>query len=141
MKNLRLLGIISGLLLIFSGILPIGKINTDVISIFPVYNNLDLGIGMWMWRDISAFAVSFGLLALLAIVFSLRKWELGNIITGVLLFIVSMFILFALWLAQLKTLKFSDVEFTFGIAWLFIVAGIGLLLFENIKEFKLKKGH
>ncbi len=131
MKTIKVKGLIGGLVILAACFIPIGYVNSDSITIFPVFDNMKLGTGIWLWRDIIAFAITTGLLSILAVVFSLKKWGLGLIVTGVVAIFVSLFMLIAEWMAQLKAEKFADVDFSYGIGWLILLIGIGLVIAEG----------
>ncbi len=131
MNSMKIKGLLGGLIMLAACFIPIGYVNSDIITIFPVFNNLDLGVGVWLWRDIIAFAITIGILSVLAIAFSVKKWGLGLIVTGVLSIIVSLFMLLTEWIAQLRADKFNDVDFSYGIGWLILVIGIVLVISEG----------
>ncbi|MCX6149979.1 MAG: hypothetical protein NTX22_05575 [Ignavibacteriales bacterium] len=138
MKSKQYLGILGLILLLIGGFIPIAKLNEEVISIFPVWNNIELQNGLWQWRDISFFAVTIVLIIFLTIYLLIVKKYLGFIVTGVL----SLFIILIIFIALLQVnSKVSGVEgVSFSFSWGLVVAvasGIAFLLAGLTKQ-KLK---
>ncbi len=131
-----LIGLAGCLLLIISGVLPIATINNVPVTIFPVFENFNIADNIWVWNDISAFSVTFGIVALLAIYFVLKGIKLAIIISGAIILVVSFFMLISVWMSSFKVEKFQGMEFSYGYSWLILIAGAALILFYGIKKKK-----
>jgi uncharacterized membrane protein YgdD (TMEM256/DUF423 family) len=114
-------------------------LNDEFITIFPVYNNFDLATSLWVWKDISAFSVTYGLTLLLCVYLLIRNLKPGYLISASLNLVVILFIYFSIWLTSIKTEDFSDVTFSYSIYGLLIIAGFVLLFYSGLKIEKSKK--
>lgn len=111
-----------------SAFVPLAKLGDSVITIFPVYDNFTIWNGLWEWRDISAFAVTYPVMLILILVFAVK--EKSNVIkplTGIL-FVLVFFILVSVLMTSTKVDGFEDLYFAFGYGWIVILFGFGLLL-------------
>ena len=139
MKSYQLIGFIGILILIICGFIPLAYLNDEFITIFPVYNNFDLATSLWVWKDISAFSVTYGLTLLLCVYLLYRKFKPGYLISASLNFVVILFIYFSIWLTSIKTEDFSDVTFSYSISGLLVIVGFVLLFYSGLKIDKSKK--
>lgn len=139
MKSYQLIGLIGILILIICGFVPLAYLNDEFITIFPVYNNFDLATSLWVWKDISAFSVTYGLTLLLCVYLLIRNLKPGYLISASLNLVVILFIYFSIWLSSIKTEDFSDVTFSYSIYGLLIIAGFLLLFYSGLKIEKSKK--
>lgn len=139
MKSYQLIGFIGILILIICGFIPLAYLNDEFITIFPVYNNFDLATSLWVWKDISAFSVTYGLTLLLCVYLLYRKFKPGYLISASLNLVVTLFIYFSIWLTSIKTEDFSDVTFSYSISGLLVIVGFVLLFYSGLKIEKSKK--
>lgn len=139
MKLYQLIGFIGILILIICGFIPLAYLNDEFITIFPVYNNFDLATSLWVWKDISAFSVTYGLTLLLCVYLLYRKFKPGYLISASLNLVVTLFIYFSIWLTSIKTEDFSDVAFSYSISGLLIIVGFVFLFYSGLKIEKSEK--
>lgn len=139
MKSYQLIGLIGILILIICGFIPLAYLNDEFITIFPVYNNFDLATSLWVWKDISAFSVTYGLTLLLCVYLLYRKFKPGYLISASLNLVVTLFIYFSIWLTSIKTEDFSDVAFSYSISGLLIIVGFVFLFYSGLKIEKSEK--
>lgn len=112
-----------------SALVPLAKLGDSIITIFPVYDNFTILNGLWEWRDISAFAVTYPVMLILILVFAVK--EKSNVIkplTGIL-FVLVFFILVSVLMTSTKVDGFEDLSFSFGYGWIVILLGFGILIY------------
>jgi uncharacterized membrane protein len=111
-----------------SAFVPLAKLGDSVITIFPVYDNFTIWNGLWEWRDISAFAVTYPVMLILILVFAVK--EKSNVIKPLsgILFVLVFFILVSVLMTSTKVDGFEDLSFSFGYGWIVILLGFGILL-------------
>jgi hypothetical protein len=132
MKYKKYLALASLFLLLIGGILPSAKFNSDIISIFPVWNNFQLHHGLWQWSDISFFAVTLLLVILLIIYLLVTKKFKGLIIAGSLSLFVCLIIFVALLILSSKTAGVEDVRFSYSWGLPIVFAGGLASLFGGV---------
>lgn len=115
MKSKYLFGIVSTAFLIIGGILPIAKLNDEVISIFPVWNNFELHNGLWQWKDISFFSVTLIIIILFSFYLIITKKYKGFIVAGALSIFICLIIFVALLQINSKVNGIEGVSFTFSL--------------------------
>lgn len=123
MKTYQLIGFIGILILITGGFLPLAYLNNDVITIFPLYDNFNLVNSLWVWKDISAFAVTFGITLLIGIYLLFKNLKPGYLIAVSLNLVVMLFIYFSVWLTSVNTHDFNNVLFNYSIFGLLLIIG------------------
>jgi len=111
------------LFLIIGCFLPIAWLNEDVISIFPVWNNIKLHNGLWQWLDISFFAITIALIILINLYLILKNKYKGLIATGILSIFICIIIFAALLQVQSKVTGISGITFSFSLGLIIIPAG------------------
>lgn len=136
MKIEKVLGIIGSLLLISSGFFSLASIDSKIITIFPVFDNFEVGESIWFWRDISAFAITFPLIALVSLYFVIKENYVGLFVISGIAFGVMFFILISVWMASEKSASIGGIDFSYDYGWIIILIGIALLIFDG---FKIKK--
>lgn len=133
MKTYKLIGIIGILILIIGGFLPLAHLGDDVITIAPVYDNYDVAISLWVWKDISAFAITYGLTLLICFYLLLKNYKPGYLISASLSLIAILFIYFSVWLTSIKVEEFGNVEFKLCYAWIIFIIGYVLMFYGGLK--------
>lgn len=133
MKTYKLIGIIGILILIIVGFLPLAHLSDEVITIAPVYNNYDVAKSLWVWKDISAFAITYGLSLIVCFYLLLKNYKPGYLISASLALIAIMFIYFSVWLTSIKVAEFGNVEFKLCYAWIIFLIGFILIFFSGLK--------
>ena len=123
MKSKFYLGILSIMLLTTGGLLPIAKLNDKIISIFPVWDNIELYNGLWQWRDISFFSVTLVLLIFFSVYLMITKKYKGFIVSGVLSVFLCLIIFAALLQVQSKVTGIENITFSFSWGLLIVLAG------------------
>jgi len=112
-----------------SAFVPLAKLGDSLITIFPVYDNLTIWNGLWEWRDISAFAITYPVMLILILVFAIKeKPKVIKPLTGIL-FVLVFFILVSVLMTSTKVDGFEDLTFSFGYGWIIILLGFGLLIY------------
>lgn len=133
MKTYQLIGLIGILFLIICGFLPLAYLDDSIISIYPVFNNMDVGNSLWVWKDISAFAVTYGISLLLCVYLLFRKLKPGYLIAASLNLVAILLIYFSVWLTSIRAEDFSTTDFIYGYTILLVIVGYVLLYFGGIK--------
>ena len=112
-----------------SALVPLAKLGDSIITIFPVYDNFTILNGLWEWRDISAFAVTYPVMLILILVFAVK--EKSNVIKPLsgILFVLVFFILVSVLMTSTKVDGFEDLSFSFGYGWIVILLGFGILIY------------
>ena len=132
MKSKKYLAVASLFLLLIGGILPSAKFNSDIISIFPVWNNFKLHNGLWQWSDISFFAVTLLLVIFLIIYLLVTKKYKGLIIAGALSLFVCLIVFVALLILRTKVIGVEDVQFSYSWGLPVILAGGIISIFGGV---------
>ena len=138
MKTYQLIGLVGSLILIICGFLPLAYLNDQPITIYPVMDN-SIVENLWYWKDISAFAVTFGLTLLLNIYLVVRKYKPGYLISTSLGLAAFLFIYISIWLTSVKSNDFSDLTFSYSLWILLVIAGYVLVYFAGSKIERKKK--
>lgn len=138
MKTYQLIGLIGILILIICGFLPLAYLSDDVITIVPIFNNFDIAESMWIWKDVSAFAFTYGITVLLCGYLLVKNYKPGYFISASLNIVVFLFIYFSIWLASVKVEEFGNVTFSYSAYGLLLVLGYALLFFAGAKIEKKK---
>ena len=133
MKSYKLIGLTGILILLIGGFLPLAYLNDGVITIFPLYDNYDLADSLWVWKDISAFSVTYVITLLLCIYLLFKDYKPGYLIAASLNFVVILFIYFSTWLSSIKANDFSDISFSYGISGILLLVGYTLYFYGGIK--------
>ncbi len=133
MKTYQLIGLIGILILIICGFLPLAYLNDEIITITPIFDNYDVGDSLWVWKDISAFAVTYGITLLLCVYLLFKKLKPGYLISASLNLVVLLLIYFSVWLTSINSEDFSDVNFSFSYTILPVILGYALFYFSGIK--------
>lgn len=127
MKPSKLIALLGMIILILTVILPIGMIEDRIITLLPIYDNYNID-DIWFWRDISAFAVTYFIMNIIAFVFLLKENFKVLIAVSVVQLILFFFILVALWMTDMKIEEnFGLQVFYYGFGIIFILLGILLL--------------
>ena len=136
MKKILNFGTIGAILLLAAGFLPLAYINSQSVTLFPFFDNMEIGQSIWVWRDLSAFAVTYALTSILILYFIYKDKLLAIIILVSLNLVCSFVFLAGVWMAQLKTMDFPGTGFSYSWGWLFVVTGL-ILVF--VYAYRLKK--
>ncbi len=140
MNKNQIIGIIGGIILLLSLFTPLAYVNNGFVTVAPVFGNIELGTGVWLWRDVSAFAVTIILLDLLSFYFVLKKNSLGTLIVGTLIFIDFFFVLVAVWMSSLNAEKYADIQFRFSYGWIIALIGGAMIIYSGVKFKKIAEG-
>lgn len=135
---MKYVGILGSLLIFAGGFLPIAFINEEMIVILPFFITPGEIANIWGWRDISAFAMTYGVLSLIFPYFLIKEKSFGIIITSSLTIVCIIFIWISLWMADLKIEQIDSLSLNYGISWLVIIFGLILILFQVIMKRKNK---
>ncbi|MGE5681917.1 MAG: hypothetical protein ACM34K_13640 [Bacillota bacterium] len=120
---------IAGIILLFAGeLIPLAKLGDSFISVIPVWNNLSLYNGTWEWRDISFFAVTLFLLAIISIWFMAKKKYKGLVFTGFIALFSMLVIFIAIFFIHAKLLMPGDISYIISWGWLFLIPGAIFLI-------------
>ena len=138
MKTYQLIGLVGILILIICGFLPLAYLNEQPITIYPVSDNVMIG-NLWYWKDIAAFAVTFGLSLLLNIYLLVSNYKPGYLISTSLGLAAFIFLYISIWLTSVKSNDFSDLTFTYTLWILLVIAGYVLVYFAGSKIERKKK--
>lgn len=134
MKSLSkyyLFGISVGSFLLFA-ITPLMIINDMWITILPIFNNTVSDYKIWVWKDISAFALTHFLLIILSVIFATKRNKTGIKILSTVYLLNSLFILFVIWLSKLNAQPINEVNISYSFGWIFFIIGIIThLIFQN----------
>ena len=133
MKLHQLLGLAGCLLLLIAAFVPLASVNGSAITLIPIYDNFSLGDNVWVWKDVSAFAVTFLLTALLDIYFIIRKMRIGVLIASSLGLVTIIFSYISFWLTQVKTFDFPELTFGYSINGILLLAGFALVYYSGIQ--------
>ena len=133
MKSYQLIGLIGILILLVCAFLPMAYLDDIALTIYPVSENFDVAKSLWVWKDISAFAVTYGVTLVLCIYLLIKKYKPGYLIAASLNLVVLLFIYFSVWLTSIKSEDFSDVNFTYSFTILLVILGYVLFYFGGIK--------
>lgn len=133
MKSYHLIGLIGIILLLITGFLPLAYLNDGMITIFPFFNNFDVADSLWVWKDISAFAVTYAVTLILCIYLLYKNYKPGYLIAASLNLVVILFIYFTIWLASINANDFNDVVFSYGVSGVLLVIGYILYFYAGIK--------
>lgn len=132
MNKNQIIGFTGGIILLLSLLTPLAYVNEGFITIVPLFENMNLN-DAWLWRDISAFAVTIILLGLLSFYFILKKNSLGTLIVGTLIFIDFFFVLVAVWMSSLNAEKYADIQFRFSYGWIVALIGAALIIYSGVR--------
>ena len=133
MKKNRIIGFAGLFILLLSGFCSLASINGIPVTILPLFDNFSIGGEIWLWRNISAFAMTHYLALIIGIILLLKNHRIGTIIVGVIFLINTFFILIAVWMSHLEADIYNDIVFAFEWGWLMILFGCGLFLYSGIK--------
>lgn len=136
---IKYFGLFGSLLILLGGFLPIASINEEMIVILPFFITTGDISGIWSWRDISAFALTYGILSILSPYFVINGKKTGIIITTSLTIICLIFILISLWMAGLKIEQIDALSLNFSLNWIVITLGLILQILSVIKIPHLNK--
>ncbi len=125
MKNYQLIGLIGIIILLICSFLPMSYLNDTAITLFPVQNNANIE-GIWIWKDIAAFSVTFTLTSLICIYLIIKNYKPGFLITISLGLVSFLFIFISLWLTSIKTMDLT--EFNFSYSWWLLAVFVGFVL-------------
>ena len=123
MKSNISLGFISIVLFLIGGFIPAAKLNEEIISVFPIWNNFELSNGLWQWKDISFFSVTLALIILFSIYFEITKKYKGFIFSGILSIFVCIIIFIALLQVKSKTLGIENISFSLNWGLMIVLIG------------------
>lgn len=138
MKSYHAIGLIGIIILLISGFLPLAYLNDSPITIFPFYDNYDLAGSLWVWKDIAAFAFTFAITLILCVYLLFKNLKPGYLIAASLNLVVTLFIYFSIWLSSINSEDFSDVQFSYSISGILLVAGFILYFYAGAKITKNK---
>ncbi|GJQ64040.1 MAG: hypothetical protein SCALA702_30930 [Melioribacteraceae bacterium] len=133
MKNYKIAGYSGVVLLLIFLFTPIASINDSAATILPVYDNVTIASGFWNWVDISAFAMTLAFIVPLSLYFVAKGKSLGVLITTTIAMISSLFILMAVWIADLNAVTDSGLNFHFSYGWLVLLLSLTSLYFSGSK--------
>lgn len=133
MKVYQLIGLIGILLLLICSFLPLAHLGDGVITIAPIFDNFDLEKSMWVWKDISAFAITVWITLVLCVFLSVKKYKPGFLISASLNLVAILFIYFSVWLTSIKVEEFGNVEFKLCYVWIILSIGYVLLYYSGLK--------
>ncbi len=129
-------GILGCILLCISAVLPLAHIGNTQITLFPIFNDSPLPPSIWDWHNISAFAITYGIIIILSAYFYFRKNYLAVFVAGIILAIDSLFVLIGLWLTELN-LPSASIPFSYSYGWLFILLGTTTIIFTGYKGWRM----
>lgn len=132
------LGILGSVILLLAGFVPLAYVNQSFITFFPVYDNFNLAGDAFAWRDISAFAVTFGVTSILSIIFLVKKKYIGIFIVISLNAAAALFSLAGMVMLALRASHLDDLSFRFSYGWIFIVIGIAAVVWDSVKIRKVR---
>ncbi len=140
MKKQNYIALLMIFFLLVSGFLPVARLNNDIISIFPVWNNTELSNGLWRWQDISFFALTFGLLLITGIYLILTNRISLLVLQGVLLIFVLLIIIIACLNLNNNISGIKDFHFSFNYYVLLIqlICSFALIAIGYKSKAKLK---
>lgn len=138
MKTHQLIGLAGILVLVISGFLPLAYINEGAITIYPVLDNYELS-DIWYWRDISAFAVTYGITAVLGIYLLIKNYKPGYLIAVSLSLAAFIFMYISIWLTSVKVMDFAELTFSYTLWILFAILGYVLVYYGGLNIKKEKK--
>lgn len=133
MKNYKIAGYSGAVLLFIFMLTPIASINNHVATILPVYDNMTIESGFWNWVDISAFAMTLAIIVPLCIYFVAKGKSLGVLITTTIAMLSSLFILVAVWVADLNAVTDNTLSFHFSYGWIVLLLSLSALYFSGAK--------
>ena len=131
-------GLLGAVILVIAGFVPLAYGNDSVISFYPIYGNTNVGDNAFAWRDISAFAVTYGITSLLSIYFLLKKQHVGIFIVISLNAVAALFSLAGMAMLALRASQLDDLSFTFSYGWIFVIIGIVLVILDGVRIRKLR---
>lgn len=131
-------GILGAVILFIAGFVPLAYVNESFITFYPVYGNTTLAGTAFAWRDISAFAVTFGITSLLSIFFLLKKQHVGIFIVISLNAVSSLFSLAGMAMLALRSSQLDDLNFSFSYGWIFVIIGIVFVILDGLRVRKLR---
>jgi len=136
MKSFQLIGFAGAVILIIAAFVPLAEIGNDIITMFPIYDNAQAGAGIWVWKDISAFAVTYIITLLLSFFFIFKRWKAGALIVTSLNLAAAVFIYVAFWMTSVKAANYANMHFSYSINGLLILVGLTMLYYSGAKTVK-----
>lgn len=139
MKTYQLIGLSGCIILLISSFIPLAEISGEFITVIPVYGNTAIGDNVWVWKDVSAFAVTFAITIFLSIYFILKKMRIGILISTSLNLVVVIFIYISIWLTQLNVSDYTALTFSYKLNGFLLIAGLALVYYSAMRTPKKEK--